>query len=104
MAIDNPVSDAGRAMLTTRTATASMFPPTISSGFEMDLETSLIKSSPDRITEPLTRLDAPLDEGGDSLLADTSDEGGDLDILDDLPGRPRRPSTATSRQASGAED
>ncbi len=104
MAIVNPVSDAGRAMLTARAATASIFPPTVSPGFEMDLETSLVKSSPERITEPLTGLDAPLDEGGDSLLADTSDEGSDLDVLDELPGRPRRSSTATSRQASGAED
>jgi len=104
MAIVNPVSDASRAMLTARTTTAAMFPPTVSSGFEIGLDTPFVKSPPERITEPLTELDAPLDDGGDSLLADTSEEGGDLDVLDDLPGRPRRSATAAARQASGAED
>src|SRR5438105_1594195 len=102
MAIVHPASDASRAMLMARAPTATMFPPTISPDFEMGLDTAFVKSPPERITEPLTELDSPLEEVSDPLLADSSEEGSDLQ--DDLPGRPRRSTAATARQASGAED
>src|SRR5437868_9258676 len=104
MAIVNPASDVSMAMLTAHTKAGAMFSPTTSNehGFEMGLETPLIQAIPDRITEPLIELDAPLDEVGDSLLSDTAEEGSDID--EEMPGRGRRPHASTNRQATGAED
>ena len=106
MAIVNPASDVSRAMLTARTKAGAMFPPTTSDehDFEMGLEARLVQTIPDRITEPLNELDAPLDEVGDSLLSDTAEESSDIDALEDMPGRGRRPHASTNRQATGAED
>ena len=104
MAIVNPASDVSMAMLTAHTKAGAMFSPTTSNehGFEMGLETPLIQAIPDRITEPLSELDAPLDEVGDPLLSDTAEESSDID--EEMPGRGRRPHTSTNRQATGAED
>src|SRR5437868_11223057 len=104
MAIVNPASDVSMAMLTAHTKAGAMFSPTTSNehGFEMGLETPLIQAIPDRITEPLIELDAPLDEVGDSLLSDTAEEGSDID--EEMPGRGRRPHASPNRQATGAED
>ncbi|GAC1634405.1 MAG: RNA polymerase sigma factor RpoD [Ktedonobacteraceae bacterium] len=104
MAIVNPVSDVSRAMLTARTMTATMFPSTVSSDFEMDLETPFTKMAPQRITEPLMELDTPLDEVGDALLSDSIIESSDLNTSEDMPGRLRRSAMTTSRQTTGAED
>src|SRR6266581_1256135 len=103
MAIVNPASDVSIAMLTAHTKAGAMFSPTTSNehGFEMGLDTPLIQAIPDRITEPLSELDAPLDEVGDSLLSDTAEESSDID--EEMPGRGRRPHTSTNRQATGAE-
>jgi len=106
MAIVNPASDVSRALLTARTKAGAMFPPTTSDehDFEMGLDARLVQTIPDRITEPLGELDAPLDEVGDSLLSDTAEESSDIDALEDMPERGRRPHTSTNRQATGAED
>src|SRR2546421_2028342 len=106
MAIVNPASDVSRAMLTARTKAGAMFPPTTSDGhdFEMGLEARLVQTIPDRVTEPLGELDAPLDEVGDTLLSDTAEESSDIDALEDMHERGRRPHTSTNRQATGAED
>ncbi|MFL5659407.1 MAG: RNA polymerase sigma factor RpoD/SigA [Ktedonobacteraceae bacterium] len=106
MAIVNPASDVSRAMLTARTKAGAMFPPTTSDehDFEMGLEARLVQTIPDRITEPLGELDAPLDEVGDTLLSDTAEESSDIDALEDMHERGRRPHTSTNRQATGAED
>jgi len=87
MAIVNPASDVSRAMLTARTKAGAMFPPTTSDehDFEMGLDARLVQTIPDRITEPLGELDAPLDEVGDSLLSDTAEESSDIDALEDIP-------------------
>src|SRR6266702_492795 len=104
MAIVNPASDVSMAVLTAHTKAGAMFSPTTSNehGFEMGLDTPLVQAIPDRITEPLSELDAPLDEVGDSLLSDTAEESSDID--EEMPGRGRRPHTSTNRQATGAED
>src|SRR2546423_2830237 len=104
MAIVNPASDVSMAMLTAHSKAGAMFSPTTSNehGFEMGLDAPLVQAIPDRITEPLIELDAPLDEVGDPLLSDTAEEGSDID--EEMPGRGRRPHTSTNRQATGAED
>src|SRR5712691_10515130 len=102
MAIVNPVSDVHRAMLTTRSM--AMFPPTTSDDFEMVMDSSVAKTVPERITEPLAELDTPLDEASDSLVADDVEESSEIDVLEELPGRLRRSHTSTTRQATGAED
>ena len=106
MAIVNPASDVSRATLTARTKAGTMFPPTTTDehDFEMGLDARLVQTIPDRITEPLGELDAPLDEVGDSLLSDTAEESSDIDALEDIPERGRRPHTSINRQATGAED
>src|SRR2546429_5691645 len=104
MAIVNPASDVSMAMLTAHSKAGAMFSPTTSNehGFEMGLDAPLVQAIPDRITEPLIELDAPLDEVGDPLLSDTAEESSDID--EEMPGRGRRPHTSTNRQATGAED
>src|SRR5439155_19217572 len=106
MAIVNPASDVSTAMLTTRTKAAAMFPPTTSneSDFEMDVDTPVVQTIPDRITEPLSELDASLDEVGDPLLSDSVEESSEIDALEDMPQHGRRPHASPNRQATGAED
>src|SRR5713226_3247975 len=104
MAIVNPVSDVHRAMLTARSMVTAMFPPTTSDDFEMVMASPVAKVVQERITGPLVELDSPLDEGSDSLLVDDIEDRGEIDILEELPGRSRRSRTSTTRQATGAED
>ncbi len=104
MAIVNPVSDVHRAMLTARSMATAMFPPTTSDDFEMVMASPVAKVVQERITGPLVKLDSPLDEGSDSLLVDDIEDSGEIDILEELPGRSRRSRTSTTRQATGAED
>jgi RNA polymerase primary sigma factor len=82
----------------------AMFPPTTSDDFEMVMDSSVAKTVPERITEPLAELDTPLDEASDSLVADDVEESSEIDVLEELPGRLRRSHTSTTRQATGAED
>ena len=104
MAIVNPVSDVHRAMLTARSMVTAMFPPTTSDDFEMVMASPVAKVVQERITGPLVELGSPLDEGSDSLLVDDIEDSGEIDILEELPGRSRRSRTSTTRQATGAED
>src|SRR5438128_8752428 len=104
MAIVHPMTDVSRATLTTRTMATAIFPPAISHGFEMDLDTPLVKTVSERITEPLAELDARLEAVSDSLLSDNAEESSEFDALDDLPERGRRSSASSTRQATGTED
>ncbi len=103
MAIVHPASEMHRTMMSARAMATTMFPPTTSREYELDLGAPLVKAMPERITEPLRELDPPLDEVNELLLSD--DEGiPDLDALEDIPGRVRRSHVTATRQATGAED
>ena len=103
MAIVHPASEMHRTMMSARAMATTMFPPTTSREYELDLGAPLVKTVPERITEPLRELDPPLDEVSELLLPD--DEGiPDLDVLEDLPGRIRRSHVTATRQTTGAED
>nr|HET6902205.1 sigma-70 family RNA polymerase sigma factor [Ktedonobacteraceae bacterium] len=103
MAIVHPASEMHRTMMSARAMATTMFPPTTSREYELDLGAPLVKTVPERITEPLRELDSPLDEVSELLLPD--DEGiPDLDVLEDLPGRIRRSHVTATRQTTGAED
>ena len=98
MAIVNPVSDVSIAMLTAHANgnEQCFLPPLLMSiVLRWTWIRHLSKLIPERITEPLSELDAPLDEVGDPLLSDTDEESSDIDVLEDMPGRGRRPHTAT---------
>src|SRR5215472_6673959 len=99
MAIFDPVSDV--TLLTTYDTRSVAYSTTSTSDFEMDVNLLLTKTTPDRITETLTELDAPLD---DALLTDDGDEGNENDELDGNPLRLHRSRATSARQATGAED
>jgi RNA polymerase primary sigma factor len=102
MAIFDPVSDG--ALLTTYNVTRAVLSTTSASDFEVDLNMLLTKTTSDRITDSLAKLDAPLDEASETLLTDDSDEGNEADELDGSPIRLRRTRATSARQATGAED
>lgn len=100
MATVNPITDVRRPMYD-NSAAAALFSPTGDTGYHLDLDSPLVKSVPERITEPLTPLDEV--ETSDALLVDDSDEL--EDILDgELPAHTRRAHINGTRQATGAED
>lgn len=105
MAIVNSVT-AVRQPAHDDSATAAMFPPTANTEYTRDIASLHVKSTPQRITEPL----APLDEveSSDVLLGDDADEledGGEEDVLEgDFLAPARRTHANGTRQTSGAED
>src|SRR5690349_3452947 len=104
MAIVNPVSDNRRTMLGAEakkmdgfsTATMDLAATT---GFEIDLDTPLVKDQPERMTEPLVELATSLEEA-DSYLEDEDED----EVLEEGPARSRRAGVGAVRQATGAED
>jgi RNA polymerase primary sigma factor len=104
MAIIETISDKHTDMLNASSPAATLYAPIASRNFETTIDTPLPTTETVRITEPLTELDATLDEESDTLISDDVDEPGDLDALDDEPERLKRPHAVPGRQATGAED
>ncbi len=101
MAIDNPVSDVRRATLHTNIDNLDLFSSAISSAFDIDLDTSLVKEKSERHTEPLMKVDSVVDD--ETLLDDGEDELGESDIAEG-PVRARSTRTPATKQATGNED
>lgn len=101
MAIDNPVSDVRRATLHTNIDNLDLFSSAISSTFDIDLDTSLVKEKSERHTEPLMKVDSVVDD--ETLLDDGEDELGESDIAEG-PVRARSTRTPATKQATGNED
>ncbi|GAC1399335.1 MAG: hypothetical protein NVS4B12_06850 [Ktedonobacteraceae bacterium] len=99
MAIDNPVSDVRRAGFDTDNL--DVFSSAISSAFVIDVDTSLVKKTSERHTEPLIKVDSVLDD--EALLDDGEDEAGENDVVEG-PSRSRSTRTPAMRQATGNED
>jgi RNA polymerase primary sigma factor len=104
MAIIESISDKHTDMLSASSQTTTLYTPIPSRDFEMAIDVPLPATETIRITEPLTELDASLDDENDTLIAEDVDETGDLDALDDEPEHLRRPRAVPGRQATGAED
>jgi len=93
------VSDVRRTMLTP--ATGGIY----SSGLVADFDLATAKGKAERVTEPLIDVEPALDEVADALLSDADDDEADeVDAVGGVVARPHRRSSATSRQATGAED
>jgi RNA polymerase primary sigma factor len=92
MAIVEPVNDIRRGMLTSDTTDTFS---SLTTDFEVELDSDPISDMPVRTAEPLDTLAPILEEEGDSLLVD------DEDVLE---GHTARPGSSTPRMVSGAED
>jgi RNA polymerase primary sigma factor len=93
------VSDVRRTMLTP--TTAGVYSSALVADF--DLETA--KGKAERVTEPLIDVEPALDEVADALLSDADeDEADEVDTVSGVVARSHRRGSATSRQATGAED
>jgi RNA polymerase primary sigma factor len=104
MALVNPASDASRAMLSTQ-GMAALFPASTSTEFGVEMDASLIKAIPERITETLVELETSPEDAGDTLAADNVEYNSEMDVLEEVAGgRAHQPRAGIVRQASGAED
>src|SRR6266516_1709226 len=105
MEIVNAVSDERRTRLARNSTVKSKFSTTSTPDFGINLDSSSVKDTPERITEPLVDMGAALEEMADALLADGDDEdSSEIVVLDATPVRSRRPAVTNTRQATGTED
>ena len=100
MAIDNPVSDMRRAVVHSDTDSLDVFSSALSSAFDLDLDTSLVKETSERHTEPLTKDLSVKDD--DILLDDSEDDSDESDTAEIVRSRASR--AAQTKQATGNED
>ena len=101
MAIDNPVSDVRRATTHTNTDNLDVFSSALSSAFNRDLDTSLVKETSERHTEPLIK---DLLVRDDEILLDESEDESDESDLVESAVRSRSTRTPATKQATGNED
>ena len=101
MAIDNPVSDVRRATTHTNTDNLDVFSSALSSAFNRDLDTSLVKETSERHTEPLIK---DLLVRDDEILLDESEDESDEGDLVESAVRSRSTRTPATKQATGNED
>ncbi len=101
MAIDNPVSDARRAIIHTNTENLDVFSSALSSAFGIGLDAPLVKETSERHTEPLMKDISVQDD--EILLDESEDESDESDIAESAI-RSRSPRTTAAKQATGNED
>ncbi len=101
MAIDNPVSDMRRATTHTDADNLNVFSSALSSAFDLELDSSLVKEKSERHTEPLIN-DVPVRD--DDILLDDGEEDSEEGELTEGVARARSTRAATTKQASGNED
>ncbi len=102
MAIVDPVSDVRRAMLDTDSTNLGLFSSVVEFAFDRELDTSLVKETPERNTGPLMSIGSVAD--GEVLLSGAEDDVSEGDTLEDGPVRVRRTGASTIRQAAANED
>jgi RNA polymerase primary sigma factor len=97
MAIVDPVIDDRRA-IRTKGQTQSRFSTAIESEFDIDLG---YPDQPERTTEPLQGIQAPLEEEGYTLFEDEEDEDEESDML---PASSHKANITNTKHATGSED
>src|SRR6266700_3305363 len=99
MAISDPVSEVRRRLLDIYTPERAVFPTTIASSYELDVDIEMLldKAPPERITEPLVEAELPLNDNANALLNEP-------DELDEGTSHIQHTRTVATRPATGTED
>jgi len=108
MAISDPVSEVRRRLLDIYTPERAVFPTTIASSYELDVDIEMLldKAPPERITEPLVEAELPLNDNANALLnePDELDGSNGTDELDEGTSHIQHTRTVATRPATGTED
>jgi len=100
MAVIDSVSDERRTMFTTHVRTREELSTARVSEFDRNLNSPVVKRTPQRVTEPLVDMDVPLNDVNDALLNEDSDKY----ALEGTSSRSRKANIAHTKQSTGSED